>query len=122
MPKSIARVVRFRTALGKTGRHLRRQSRAHHRRHRDRTATALALARVWIDRRRLRPHRAATAEAAQVLGELGADRSAPVADVTAPRTSDFPSKGPAQSGDGSRKFDDLIFRAPFRVSLRGQIN
>jgi hypothetical protein len=77
---------------------------------------------VRIDRRRLKPHRAATAEAAQVLGELGADRSAPAADVTAPRTSDFPSKGPAQSGDGSRKFDDLIFRAPFRVSLRGQIN
>jgi hypothetical protein len=52
------------------------------------------------------------AEAAQMLGELGADRSARVADVTAPRTSDFPSKGPAQSGDGSWKFDDLIFRAP----------
>ena len=51
------------------------------------------------------------AEAAQMLGELGADRSAPMADVTAPRTSDF-SKGPAQSGDGSWKFDDLIFRAP----------
>ena len=61
---------------------------------RDRTATALALARVWVDRRRLRPHRAATAEAAQVLGELGADRSAPVADVTAPRTWDFPSRRP----------------------------
>jgi len=122
MPKSIARVVPFRTALGRHGRHLRRQSRAHHRRHRDRTATATALARVRIDRRRLRPHRAATSEAAQVPGELGADRSAPAADVTAPRTSDFPSKGPAQSCDGSRKFDDLIFRAPFRVSLRGQIN
>jgi len=62
------------------------------------------------------------AEAAQMLGELSADRSAPAADVTAPRTSYFPSKGPAQSGDGSWKFDDLIFRAPFRVSLRGQIN
>jgi hypothetical protein len=112
MPKSIARVVPFRTALGRHGRHLRRQSRAHHRRrHRDRTATATALARVRIDRRRLRPHRAHAAEAAQMLGELSADRSAPVADVTAPRTSYFPSKGPAQSGDGSWKFDDLIFRA-----------
>jgi len=66
---------------------------------------------VRIDRRRLRPHRAHAAEAAQMLGELSADRSAPVADVTAPRTSYFPSNGPAQSGDGSWKFDDLIFRA-----------